>query len=71
VPSPLGGTPLSCETGAGTHIGTLTGKSGSVASDKLATMDIHAVLNCGFLAPSSTWDGSYIVTSPEGLGVEK
>jgi hypothetical protein len=63
VPSPLGGT-LTCITGTSVDIGTLTGvKEGS------ATMDINAVLNCGFLAPSSTWTGTYTVTSPAGLGV--
>jgi hypothetical protein len=63
VPSPLGGT-LTCVTGEGTDIGTLTGvKAGN------AKMDINAVLNCGFLAPSSTWTGEYVVTSPHGSGV--
>jgi len=62
VPSPLGGT-LTCVTGEGTDIGTLTGvKEGN------ATMDINAVLNCGFLAPSSTWTGTYTVTTAN-LGV--
>jgi hypothetical protein len=71
VPSPVWPSPLSCETGVGTDIGTLTGKTGSVESDKYATMDIHAVLNCGFPAPSATWEGSYLITDPHGLGIEK
>jgi hypothetical protein len=62
VPSPFGA--LTCVTSEGTDIGTLTGKASGQA-----TMDISAVLNCGFLAPSATWTGSYVVTSPEGLGV--
>lgn len=62
VPSPIGA--LNCKTGSGTDIGTLTGKSSGQA-----TMDVNAVLNCGFLAPSATWIGSYIITSPHGLGV--
>jgi hypothetical protein len=62
VPSPFGA--LTCSTGAGTDIGTLTGKATGQA-----TMDINAVLNCGFLVPSATWTGSYVVTSPEGLGI--
>lgn len=53
-----------CQTGAGTHIGTMTG----VASGH-ATMKVDAVLNCGFLLPSATWKGSYEITSPTGLGV--
>lgn len=62
VPSPFGA--LNCKTGTGTDIGTLTGvSSGS------ATMDVKAVTNCGILAPSATWEGSYQITSPEGLGV--
>lgn len=63
VPSPIG--TLTCTTpAAGTDIGTLTG----VAAGS-ATMDIKAVLNCGFLAPSAVWEGAYSVTSPSGLGV--
>lgn len=63
VPSPIGA--LNCKTGGGVDIGTLTGvKAGN------ATMDINAVLNCGFLVPSATWTGTYSVTSPAGLGVE-
>lgn len=63
--SPFG--TLNCKTGETTHIGTLTGTDGTPATH--ATMDINAVLNCGFLVPSATWKGSYIVTSPTGLGV--
>ncbi len=63
VPSPIG--TLTCVTpAAGKDIGTLTGKASGQA-----TMDINAVLNCGFLAPSAVWAGSYVVTSPAGLGV--
>jgi hypothetical protein len=65
VPSPIGH--LTCETFEGIDIGTLTGK----ATSGTATIDISAVLNCGFLAPSVTWTGSYWVTSPTGLGVVK
>jgi hypothetical protein len=63
-PSPFG--TLSCSTGAGTDIGVLTG----VASGQ-ATIDIKAVINCGFLVSSALWEASYVVTSPEGLGVEE
>jgi hypothetical protein len=59
--SPFGS--LTCTT-SGTDLGTLTG----VASGK-ATIDVNAVLNCGFFLPSAKWEGSYTVTSPEGLGV--
>jgi hypothetical protein len=61
VPSALG--LLTCTTPAegGTDLGTLTGvKEGN------ATMDINAVLNCGITAK---WTGTYVVTSPAGLGV--
>lgn len=55
---------MTCVTGSGTDIGTLTGvKAGS------ATLDVNAVLNCGFLAPSVVWQGSYAVTGPMGLGI--
>jgi hypothetical protein len=60
VPSALG--TLTCTTPeAGTHLGTLTG----VAAGQ-ATMHINAVLPCGITAK---WTGTYVVTSPEGLGV--
>ncbi len=48
---------LHCVTGATKHIGTLTGKTSGNA-----TMDIHAVLDCGFLVPSATWTGAYWIT---------
>jgi hypothetical protein len=62
-PSPFGA--LTCTTAAspGTDVGTVTGvKEGS------ATMDINAVLNCGFFLPSAKWQGSYSITTPN-LGV--
>ena len=62
VPSPIG--TLNCKTGEGVDIGTLTGKASGQA-----TLDIKAILNCGFLAPSAAWAGSYSITSPSGLGV--
>lgn len=55
---------LTCTTGAGTHIGTLTG-----AAAGHATLDVKAVLNCGVLVPSMLWTATYTVTSPLGLGV--
>jgi hypothetical protein len=61
TPSPFG--TLTCTTG-NTDIGTLTG----VASGN-ATMDVNAALICGFFLPSAEWEGSYVVTSPEALGV--
>ncbi len=65
VGSPFG--TLNCKTGSGAHLGTLTGTDGTPATH--AVMDINAVLNCGFLVPSASWKGTYIVTSPTGLGV--
>jgi hypothetical protein len=64
-PSPFGA--LTCTTAAspGTDIGTLTG-----VKEGTATMDINAVLNCGFFLPSAKWTGTYTVTSPANLGVE-
>ena len=64
VVSTVFGASATCETGAGTVIGTLTG----VASGN-ATMHINATtLNCGILGTSS-WTGTYSVTSPKGLAV--
>ncbi|HWI97045.1 MAG TPA: hypothetical protein VNS60_13350 [Solirubrobacterales bacterium] len=71
VPSPFG--KLTCTTGAGTDIGTLTGvtKAQEEAEPpvKHATMDINGVINCGII-PSALWQGTYTVTGPTGLGVE-
>ncbi|MDQ2629521.1 MAG: hypothetical protein M3Y75_00910 [Actinomycetota bacterium] len=60
--SPFG--TLNCKTGAGVHIGTLTGTAAGHA-----TLHVNAVLNCGFLVPSATLKGIGTVTSPTGLGV--
>ncbi|HEX6204942.1 MAG TPA: hypothetical protein VFZ29_03950, partial [Solirubrobacterales bacterium] len=62
VGSPFG--TLNCKTNAGVDLGTLTG-----TKEGHATIDVNAVLNCGFLMPSATLKGTYTVTSPTGLGV--
>lgn len=62
MPSPFGA--LTCRTGEGTDLGTLTGKASGAG-----TIDLKAVVNCGILAPSAIWEGSYTITSPEGLGI--
>jgi hypothetical protein len=57
--------PLTCITAAspGTDIGTFTGKASGNA-----TLDINAVLNCGFFLPSAKWEAKYEVTSgPNGV----
>ena len=64
VKSTFFGITATCKTGAGTDIGTLTGKPTGLQ----ATMDINATIDCGSLGNSS-WTGSYLVTSPSGLGV--
>jgi hypothetical protein len=58
--SPFG--TLNCKTGAGTHLGTLTG----VASGH-ATVDINAALSCSGV--SSKWEAEWVITTPTGLGV--
>lgn len=58
------GVTVNCKSGQGTDVGKLTG-----AQAGLATVDFHAIFNCGFLLPSATLAGSYWVTSPAGLGV--
>jgi hypothetical protein len=60
--SQLFGTYLNCKTGAGTHLGTLTG----VASGH-ATLHVNAWLDCGIIP--ARWTATYIATSPTGLGV--
>lgn len=51
-------------TGEGVDLGTLTG----VAIGH-ATLELKAVMNCGFLVPSALWGGTYVITSPTGFGV--
>jgi hypothetical protein len=46
---------LNCQTGTGTHLGTLTGKASGDAE-----MDINATLDCGI---SAKWVATYTVTS--------
>jgi hypothetical protein len=60
------GFSVTCDTGAGTKIGTVDGVASSSAH---ATMTVNAVLNCGFLLPSATLKGTYKVSSPTGLGI--
>jgi hypothetical protein len=58
-PSPFG--TLNCKTGAGTHLGSLTGvKSGH------ATMDVNAAISCSGI--SSKLEATLTVTTPTGLG---
>lgn len=67
----LFGDYVNCKTGTGVDIGTLTGVTAhqKTTGVKHATMDIKAVLNCGFFLPSALWEGTYTVTSPTELGV--
>ncbi|HEV2858714.1 MAG TPA: hypothetical protein VGW80_09965 [Solirubrobacterales bacterium] len=65
-PSPFGALTCVTATSPGTDIGTLTGKP---LSSEHATIDINAVLNCGFFLPSAKWEGTYTATSPTGLAV--
>jgi cysteine sulfinate desulfinase/cysteine desulfurase-like protein len=52
-----------CKTGAGTDVGVITGvKSGN------ATIHTNAKISCGILG-SSSWTGTYSVSSPSGLGI--
>lgn len=62
VGSPIG--TLTCVTGASTHLGILTGSAAGKAE-----IDINAILNCGFLAPSAKWESTWVSTSPEPLAV--
>lgn len=53
---------VNCKTGNGTHFGTLTG-----VSEGNATMDVKAVVNCGFLLPSAVFQSTYTITGPLGV----
>jgi hypothetical protein len=64
VQSTFFGASAVCKGGAGTTLGTLTGvKEGS------ATVDVNAKVNCGILG-SSSWTGTWVITSPAGAGIE-
>jgi hypothetical protein len=60
ISSPFG--TLACITGAGTHLGTLTGSAAGHAA-----LTLNVVLSCSGV--SSRLTGAYIVTSPTGFGV--
>jgi hypothetical protein len=53
---------VNCKT-AMTDIGVLTG-----TATGHATLDINAVINCGFFLPSAKMQGTVTVTSPTGVG---
>jgi hypothetical protein len=57
------GAYLNCKTGAGTHLGRLTG-----VKEGHARLDVNAVLSCSGI--SAKIETTYAVTSPTGLGVE-
>jgi hypothetical protein len=63
VQSTTFGVTLECTT-SNTHLGTLAG-----VAHGHATINVNAVVNCGFFMPSALWQASYAVTSPTGLGV--
>jgi hypothetical protein len=66
IKSTVFGVTITCKTGTGTPIGTLTGKEAGKGD---ATMDINAVVSCGAFVPTAKWTGSYVVTSPTPFGV--
>lgn len=55
---------VTCLAGAGIDVGRLTG---TAAGNSI--LHVNSVISCGFLLPSATWKGTYVVTSPAGLGV--
>lgn len=65
--SPFG--TLNCKTGTGVDIGTLTGATTPENPSPHAEIHINAITNCGFLVPSASWKGTYIVTNLTDFGV--
>jgi peroxiredoxin family protein len=63
VKSTFFGVSITCKTGSGADIGTLTGAE----AGGHATLDINAVISCGSLLPTAKLEGTYTVTSPTGL----
>jgi hypothetical protein len=64
IPATIGSSivTVECET-FHTDIGTLTGTASGTS-----TIDINAVLNCGFFLPSARWVGTYNITG-HSIGV--
>lgn len=60
---------VTCKTGSGVDFGTLTGATTAQNPGKHAEIDVNAILGCGFLVPSASLKGTYIVTTPTELGV--
>jgi hypothetical protein len=56
-----------CKTGKGTDLGTLTW--GAPYPDGHATLDVNAVLDCGWIFGEAVMQGTYVITSPTVLGV--
>ncbi|HET8813388.1 MAG TPA: hypothetical protein VFM51_00345 [Solirubrobacterales bacterium] len=52
-----------CPPAETTHVGTLTG-----VSSGQATLHISAGINCSYFG-SITWEATYLVTTPDGLGL--
>jgi hypothetical protein len=69
VLTPLFGAEVNCKTGEGVDIGLITGATTKSNPEPLATIDIDAVCNCGFLLPSATWSGKYWLTGPADFGI--
>ncbi|HET8956490.1 MAG TPA: hypothetical protein VFN18_12605 [Solirubrobacterales bacterium] len=53
-----------CKGGAGTTLGTLTGKASGNAA-----VDINAKVSCGILG-TTTWTADWTITEPAGAGIE-
>jgi hypothetical protein len=47
---------VTCKT-SNTDLGTLTG----TGSGGTSTIDVNAVVNCGFFVPSATWEATYVI----------
>jgi len=57
TPSPFGALTCTTASGEGTDIGTITGTTSGTS-----TLDVNAVVNCGFFLPSAKWEARYIYT---------
>jgi hypothetical protein len=66
VKSTFFGFSVTCKMGAGTTIGTITAAK---SSSEHAILDLNASVSCGALG-TTTWTGTYTITSPTGLHVE-
>jgi hypothetical protein len=65
VISTVFGISITCSSGDQVDVGRFTSRFFGL----LTKFDLDFIINCGFFVPTAKVEGSYVVTSPSGLGV--